>query len=173
MKIIKFNILALIIMVILTTIFFNNHILVYAYNLSSFNLVDSGKHLDWTGSTKYSNEWSSAVNVWNNYKPGVIRPDTWYRVEDVSISDYYDPNSSTLFQISLSGLIKFNTYTIDYQSSNNKIHSVIMSIGYALGIASNTDINSVMCTPTPFFEYAITLDQDDKNAYDWLYNNQY
>ena len=36
-------------------------------------LVDSGKHLDWKGSTSYQTHFNSAVSTWNNYKSGGIR----------------------------------------------------------------------------------------------------
>ena len=40
-------------------------------------LIDAGGHLDWSDEgTKYLSQWKSAVNMWNDYKPGVIREDT-------------------------------------------------------------------------------------------------
>lgn len=34
-------------------------------SLNDWDLVDSGKHLDWSGSSKYVSQFNSAVNVWN------------------------------------------------------------------------------------------------------------
>lgn len=58
-------------------------------------LVDSGKHLDWKGSTSYQTQFNSAVSTWNNYKSGVIRKDAWNTINDVTISDYNEVSSVT------------------------------------------------------------------------------
>lgn len=82
-------------------------------------LVDSGKHLDWKGSTSYQTQFNSAVSTWNNYKSGVIRKDAWNTINDVTISDYYEV-SSTAGVTSSAGTIKFNTYQMDNFTSAQK-----------------------------------------------------
>lgn len=47
-----------------------------AYYLLGWDLVDNGKHLDWDGGTKYLDDWYDSVQVWEDYKPGVIRKDS-------------------------------------------------------------------------------------------------
>ena len=59
-----------------------------------WHLVDSGNHLDWSGSTGYQTQFNAAVNIWNNYKSGVIRKDSWNTINDVTISDYYEVSST-------------------------------------------------------------------------------
>lgn len=56
-------------------------------SIQSWDLVDSGKHLDWGGTSKYIKEFKSAVKKWNNYKSGVIRKDTIKTKQDVKIVD--------------------------------------------------------------------------------------
>ena len=82
-------------------------------------LVDSGKHLDWKGSTSYQTQFNSAVSTWNNYKSGVIRKDAWNTINDVTISDYNEV-SSTAGVTSSAGTIKFNTYQMDNFTSAQK-----------------------------------------------------
>lgn len=33
-----------------------------------WHLVDSGKHLDWSGSTTYQSQFDTSVTTWNNHK---------------------------------------------------------------------------------------------------------
>lgn len=51
--------------------------------LQGWDLVDSGKHLDWDGNTKYTTSVGNAVDLWETYKSGIIRPDSAYVIEDV------------------------------------------------------------------------------------------
>ena len=44
-----------------------------AVKVMRWNLVDSGKHLDWDGKTTYKSQFEGAIKVWNSYKKGVIR----------------------------------------------------------------------------------------------------
>ena len=62
--------------------------------LQSWSLVDSGKHLDWGGSSQYIEQFKSAVNIWNGYKSGVIREDDISIVQDVTIKDKSDSQSN-------------------------------------------------------------------------------
>lgn len=59
--------------------------------VQTWRLIDAGGHLDWSDEgTKYLSQWKSAVNMWNDYKPGVIREDTGSTINDVEISDVYE-----------------------------------------------------------------------------------
>ena len=58
--------------------------------VQTWRLIDAGGHLDWSDEgTKYLSQWKSAVNMWNDYKPGVIREDTGSTINDVEISDIF------------------------------------------------------------------------------------
>lgn len=141
---------------------------VKAYDLNAYDFVDSKKHMDWGGSTKYSSEWLTAIGVWN-VQHSVIRKDTWRTVKDITVSDY-SANDSTIFNITSSGTIKYNTYYMDDGlNTSEKTSKILQSIGLCLGIYWSNDTTSVMYVgfgPT-------SLSQDDKDAFDWLYDNQY
>lgn len=141
---------------------------VMAYNLNSYDLIDGGKHMDWDGSTKYGTAWSESVNVWNGHKSGMIRPDAWNRIEDVKISDYSE-SSNIVSMSSSNGKIKFNTLNMDKYSSSKQKGVIIHTIGHCLGIDNNNSISSVMSEKYN----ATSLNQDDKDALDWLYKNRY
>ncbi|WP_040400263.1 matrixin family metalloprotease [Heyndrickxia acidiproducens] len=135
-----------------------------AAKLLSWDLVDSGKHMDWDGGTKYQSYFNSGVSVWNGYKKGVIRKDTATRVQDVKISDY-TVKSSTAGVTSSAGTIKFNKYTMDKLSGTKKKNVAIHELGHALGLAHNT-LKDVM------YKYVSTktkLSSNDKASYNAAY----
>lgn len=135
-----------------------------AAQILSWHLVDSGKHLDWGGSTKYQSYFDSGVNVWNGYKKGVIRKDTIFTIEDVRISDYTE-KSNTAGVTSSAGTIKFNKYTMDKLTSTQKKNVAIHELGHALGLAHNTS-NDVMYK---YVSTNTTLSSNDKASYDASY----
>lgn len=144
-----------------------------AYVLNQYDLVDSGKHMDWTGSTTYSEAWSAGVQTWNN-EHNVIRQDTWKTVIDVTICDY---NSSTgtyggyvAYCYPSQKTINFNSYYMENLSTVQRQNVMTHELGHALGIDHNTDSNSIMY---PYVSTVTSLSQDDINAYTWLYNNHY
>lgn len=135
-----------------------------ASKLLSWDLVDSGKHMDWDGSTKYQSYFNSGVTVWNNHKKGVIRKDTATRIEDVKISDYTE-KSSTAGVTSSAGTIKFNKYTMDNLSKTKKKNVAIHELGHALGLAHNTS-KDVMYK---YVSTKTTLSSNDKASYNAAY----
>lgn len=133
--------------------------------VQSWNLVDSGKHLDYDYSTKYSSELSTAVTKWENYKSGIIRPDSATVIEDVFISDYSEV-SNTNGVTSSAGTIKLNTYQLDKQGSTQAMRVITHELGHALGLDHSTS-SDIM------YAYTITtssLTQNDKDSYDSAYN---
>lgn len=137
-----------------------------AYKLLTWNLVDSGKHLDWDGSTNYMTEWNKSIKVWEDYKPGVIRPDSAWVIEDVKISDYYE-ESNTMAVTSSAGTIKFNKYHFASMSAGERQKTMTHELGHALGLDENNSVpNSIMCQGKRSQTYII---QDDKNGYDAAY----
>lgn len=127
-------------------------------------LVDSGKHLDWKGSTSYQTQFNSAVSTWNNYKSGVIRKDAWNTINDVTISDYYEV-SSTAGVTSSAGTIKFNTYQMDNFTSAQKQNVCTHELGHALGLAHNAK-GDVMYA---YVSSLKSLSANDKASYDASY----
>lgn len=102
----------------------------------SWDLVDSGKHLDWDSNTAYKSHVTAASNIWNLQKPGIIRPDTATRVQDVFVSDYYE-RSNTAGVTSSRGTIKLNKYRMAGYAHAKRRNVVLHEIGHALGLAHN------------------------------------
>jgi hypothetical protein len=143
---------------------------VSAYNVLSWDLVDGGKHMDWKGSSKYLDEWNTSVGVWEDYKSGVIRKDTFWTINDVTISDYSE-ETTVMAYTSSSGKMCFNDYHFETMSSGQRQKTIMHEIGHALGLDhNNSDITSIMCQGK---RSQTTLNDDDKAGYDYLYDNVY
>lgn len=139
-----------------------------AARVLSWNLVDSKKHMDWDGKTKYSKEFRSAIKVWNNYKKGVIRKDSLRTWQDVVVSDYYEV-SNTAGVTSMYGTIQFNKYNMDKLPSNYRKNVCIHELGHALGLAHNTQ-NDIMYAYTTS---RVKLSKNDKASYNYAYKYLY
>ena len=103
--------------------------------LLAWDLVDSGKHLDWAGGTKYQSAFNKAVNTWNEYKPGVIRKDTAATLMDVKILDVIDERSPDVGKSYGDGRITFNTFYMDNFSVKSRRNTCTHELGHALGLA--------------------------------------
>lgn len=134
--------------------------------LLGWDLVDSGKHLDWDGSTAYQTQFNSAVTTWNNYKSGIIRPDSASVIEDVAISDFYEV-STTAGVTNSGGTIKFNTYHMDDYSTTQRQNVATHELGHALGLDHNTS-SDVMYA---YVSTITSLSANDKASYDSAYAN--
>lgn len=136
-----------------------------AATLATWDLVDSGKHLDWDGNTNFMVQFQAAVKKWNGHKPGVIRKDNWKIVEDVSISDYYSEDSMASKVLS-SGKIKFNQYYMDCYNNDKKTNICLGSIGIALGLGLTANSRDVMYRSA---NYVTNLSNNDKESYNAAY----
>ncbi len=133
--------------------------------LNSWDLVDSGKHLDWDGRTNYMVMFTAAVNTWNAYKPSVIRKDSWTVIEDVSIEDYIGDNS-TILTVSSNGKIMFNQMVMDKHTDAQKTSDCLYALGLALGLGKTYNSSDVMYA---FTSSVTTLSVNDKASYDAAY----
>ncbi|MDR0697029.1 MAG: cell surface protein [Christensenellaceae bacterium] len=130
--------------------------------LNSLNSVDSGKHLDWGGKSNYMPQFTDAIKTWENHKSGIIRKDTIFIVEDVTISDYYE--ISTIVAISSSnGKIKFNQYNMDSNTNAQNQNVCTAMIGYHLGLGVSDYYKDVMYTYT---NSVIALSENDIASFD-------
>lgn len=152
---------------------------VNAYNLEIFYFVDSGKHMDYSGSTKYQLE--DSIKEWNSYKYNIIRKKAWNNIKDLTISDYYD-NQGYFYAITIpspikkdgtgrqNGIIQFNKAYMDNLTTLEQNSIVMVQLGYALGLSDNKeDATSVMY----YGSNKLKLSQDDKLGLEYLYDNVY
>ena len=133
-----------------------------------WSIVDSGKHIDWDGKTKYISQFKSAVNVWNNYKKGVIRKDNLLRWQDLSVSDCFEI-SAVAGVTNSNGIIRFNKYNMDRFSSNQKKNVCIHELGHALGLAHNSSVDVMY----PYVTSRTNISNNDKKSYDYAYKYLY
>lgn len=111
--------------------------------LLTWDLVASDKHLYWTGTTKYSSQFATAVSNWNAVRPGLI-VETHVHADRATISDFYEANSGVVGQTSSGGTIKFNTYYMDGYSTDRRINCCVHELGHALRLDHMKDASSVM-----------------------------
>ncbi|WNY27648.1 M57 family metalloprotease [Methanolapillus ohkumae] len=134
--------------------------------LQNWDLVDSGKHLDWGGSTAYQSEFNSSVTTWNNYKSGVIRKDSVLNLKDVTISDYSAVDGKAGVTSS-SGTLKFNKYYMVDFNTNVRKNVCTHELGHALGLDHNQQGDVMHSQVTS----VCTLSANDKASYDAAYSN--
>lgn len=152
------------------------------YQVNNYWCVDSGKHLDWDGSTIYSTEWNTAVTKWNNYKSGVIRKDTILINQDVKIQDVPALSSGAVAQTSISpssgkgtGVISFSTSVMNGLGPLYKQIVCTHEIGHALGLRDNggDGTSTIMHGSINTTTSNGNLTNADKINYDYMYNNKY
>ncbi|WNY25321.1 M57 family metalloprotease [Methanolapillus millepedarum] len=132
--------------------------------LQTWDLVDSGKHLDWGGSTTYQSEFNASVVTWNNYKAGIIRKDGIANLKDVTISDYSLQDSYSGVT-SPSGTLKFNTYYMKDYSTDVRKNVCTHELGHALGLDHNSQGDVMYSQVTVRND----LSANDKASYDAAY----
>lgn len=152
--------------VLLCTMNFESIIASEEYKLQTWDCVDSGKHMDWSGDTNYMTEWYNSVNTWNKYKPGVIRADRWNTICDIKIYDKSKGAGGAYAEAWPSGKIYFFQKEMDSISEKRRQSVITHEIGHALGIAHNDNSKSVM---HEYFTTVINLHEIDKKAYDAAY----
>jgi predicted Zn-dependent protease len=135
--------------------------------LQGWDLVDSGKHMDYTMKSKYVGNLNTAVSTWNA-RHNVIRKDTASTINDVTISDY-SKNDGITGVCSSAGTIKLNTYYLDNCTSHQKTNTVTHELGHGLRLGHSTSSDVMYATQTS----RIALGANDKESYTYAYNNRY
>lgn len=135
--------------------------------LLGWDLVDSGKHLDWDGNTTYRAYIPFAADVWNAYKPGVIRSLMPSVVLDVFFEDYYE-DSRVAGRTGNNGKIQLNTFWFEQMEPVKCKHVVIHEFGHALGL-NHTDFE--LDIMKDYARPIITLSARDMLSYDAAYAN--
>ncbi|MBC2100645.1 matrixin family metalloprotease [Listeria booriae] len=156
--------------IILITIAFSSFIVLptiqaeAAAKVSSWDLVDSGKHLDYDGNSKYMSQVKFGAGLWNAYKKGVIRPDSVSVIQDIYCSDV-SVNNNTNATTYGTGKLVFNKKNMDRLSANGKKMVASHELGHALRLAHNTS-SDIMCE---YNTTRITLSANDKASYNAAY----
>lgn len=133
--------------------------------LLGWDLVDSGKHLDWDSDTKYVSSVESGVELWEGHRSGVIRADSPLVIQDVFISDYYEV-STTMGYTDPGGSIMFNEYHYDTMTTKERLKTATHELGHALGLDHTSGKYDIMKQG----KVEITsLSQTDKDSYDEAY----
>ena len=143
--------------------------------------VDSGKHLDWSGTTQYLGNWYTGINIWNNYKNGVIREDVLATINDVTISDvsFIATNINARTEQFGTGhsegtTIKFATSQMNQLSNLKKDIVCTHEIGHTLGLNENRNSTiHVMYDDMTYNTSNNNLSAEDKSNYDYMYNFKY
>ncbi|WP_145131664.1 matrixin family metalloprotease [Paenibacillus sp. Y412MC10] len=132
--------------------------------VQSWDLVDSGKHLDYDGNSMYMSYVTKGASIWNGYKSGIIRPDSASVIEDVFVSDVNVVNGNTGVTYS-SGYIELNYYNLQNCTANQITNTATHELGHALGLDHSTSSDIMGPSQTSL----ITLSRNDKDSYDAAY----
>ncbi len=143
--------------------------------IMNWDLVDSGKHLDWSSSSKYSTAINNGISIWEGYKKGVIRKDGLFKVRDVLFSDmliipgYPDAAAVTYPD----GRIMFATYYMEQYIPQTQTHIAAHEIGHALGLDDRGEDMHRYHMMYYKVNFIVTLCNLEKKTYDYLYDNVY
>lgn len=133
-------------------------------HLNSWDLVDSGKHLDVDGDSIYMSHIWKGKNIWNGYKPGVIRKDNGKVIQDVYISDINEKNGDA-GKAYKNGHIHLNKYYLKNSTSEQRTNTASHELGHALGLGHSI-LGNIMAEKQTS---TIKLGACDKDSYDAAY----
>lgn len=147
----------------------------YLNNPHYWDSVDTGKHLDYDGSSAYISYVAAGAGRWNNYKSGIIRHDTLLTIQDVDVIDVTGDVNGWAGQ-SYEGTMYFNTKKMEKLNAIQKTNVASHELGHHLGLGHNqgqNQLSSIMYWKASVYSTLILLSQDDKDSYDYAYDNKY
>ena len=136
--------------------------------LTDYDFVDSGKHMDYVNESSYPVV--AGINVWNNYKPGVIRADAWNTVNDVTYQDVASIAPGVTGRTYPDGVIKFAKNYMDNYQYSYRLNACIHETGHGLRLGHRDETDSVMQENVTNIT---TLSRGDQLNYDYAYDNYY
>lgn len=135
-----------------------------AAKINTWDLVDSGKHMDYNGNSKYMSYVKTGANTWNSYKKGVIRPYSKNVAQDVYCNDTSVNNNVNATTYS-NGKITFNKKNMDKKNSAGKQNVATHELGHCLRLGHNASTDIMYSYSTS----KTTLSTNDKKSYDAAY----
>lgn len=129
-----------------------------------WHLVGEDKHMDWTGNSQFLTDFVAGTEIWNNYKPDVIRKAEEDESVELTLSDFSEV-SAAVGVTSSRGTIKFNSYYMKDYSSAQRQNVCGHELGHALGLDHNQEGDIMYAAVTD----VITLSENDKASYDASY----
>lgn len=138
----------------------------YTTSVLNWTLLDSTKHLDYAGSSVFSNYFHTAKDKWNAYKAGVVRFAMQSSAVDVVIVD--DSYMKYRGLTSPSGTISVNPNLVSLRSSeySTTLKTCMHEMGHTLGLGDNDSADVMYGTKSS----TTTLTTNDKRSYDISYN---
>ena len=138
----------------------------FSMSVLNWTLLDSTKHLDYAGSSVFSNYFHTAKDKWNAYKAGVVRFAMQSSAVDVVIVD--DSYMKYRGLTSPSGTISINPNLASLRSSeySTTLKTCMHEMGHALGLGDNDSDDVMYGTKSS----TTTLTTNDKRSYDISYN---
>lgn len=133
-----------------------------------YSAVDD-MEIRYDGSTVYTTAQSHSINTWNGLGKVNIAPDTIWTYEDLTYSDYYNPNSGVDGRYTPNSYgsddLEFNQYNMNQHTADEKKKTALHELGHALGFAHSYKPNVMY----EFVESYTQLGQHDIDDYNYLY----
>ena len=129
--------------------------------------MDSGKHLDWKSTSKYSGLITDAADIWNGYKSGVIRKKILLRSLEVTISDINIQSDFCAHTDFINDKIELNDFYMVNYTDNVNTNIIAHELGHALGmghINSSSNVLGLAANET------VVLRDSNKDSYDLAYS---